>query len=305
MVVKTWCDMKFDRRDYVLENDIVWLNSNFSKILYNKDCLEQGLLLANQFYNGNQVIGLEEICNKYNVKLNIIYNQVIVQNIITMYGKTINNDSVCTERDSIVKTVFEKPKDTYLSKKIYRFLIKRKEHCEEVRDKWQHVQIEYDNNTLFSHIERCTIVNKLRSFQFKLLHRILYFNNRLFKCKLSCSSLCDFCSEDIDSIEHRFLFCRVTQGFYQDMDRWIKDRFRINYNFQSPHCIITNICKDMPLLETLLLNAKYYIYTCFIQKVIPNITVFKCKVEDLEKIERHIAEEKNSLFIHNMKWNTP
>ena len=67
--------------------------------------------------------------------------------------------------------------------------------------------------------------------------------------------------------------------------------------------MITNLCEDNRLNETILLHAKYYIYVCFIRKEMPNLIVYKSMMDDLEKTERHIAEERNLLPVHNRKWN--
>ena len=157
---------------------------------------------------------------------------------------------------------------------------------------------------MFSHIERVTIVNKLRSFQFKYLHRILFFNDKLYRWKLTNSTLCDFCSEELDSIEHRYFYCRITQAFWNDISEWVAIKFNTKCTFSNPEFITTNICSsDMSLMETLMLNAKYYIYLCFIKKTIPRIAYYKCIIEDLEKTEQYLASEKNKLCYHNQKWN--
>ncbi len=300
-IVKAWCELNFEKRKKVLQADVVWLNSNFSQTIYDRESVEKGLSTVKQFFDGNKMITIEEIYNKYGVQLNFIYYHIIVTNIKSMY--TGYEEFEQAETRSIINRIYDRPKDKLLSKNIYIHFIGRKERCENVKHKWKPIEINDDNTTLFSHIERCTIVNKLRSFQFKLLHKVLFFNDKLFKYKIINSSLCDFCNERIDSIEHRFLYCRVTQGFFHEMNLWIRKYIKTNYDFQKPYCMITNICKDLPVLETILLNAKYYIYTCYIQKKLPNIGVFKCKVEELEKIERAIAEDRNTVFIHDMKWN--
>ena len=156
---------------------------------------------------------------------------------------------------------------------------------------------------MFNHIDKVTIVNKLRSFQFRFLHRILFFNDRLFKCKLADSTLCDFCNEAIDSIEHRYFYCRITQEFWSNLSIWIKQRFNVECIFSRAHFIVTNIYRQMPLMETILLNAKYYIFTCFVRKTIPTISSFKNIVNVLETTERHIALQRNLLYAHERKWN--
>ncbi|CAH1781270.1 unnamed protein product [Owenia fusiformis] len=58
-----------------------------------------------------------------------------------------------------------------------------------------------------------TITNnvRLQCFQYKMLHRALYFNNLLVKMHKKQSSLCDICKQDKDSIEHAFIYCNDTK----------------------------------------------------------------------------------------------
>ena len=51
---------------------------------------------------------------------------------------------------------------------------------------------------------RVTLSTKLREFQYKILNRILYTNDMLFKFKniIRKSPLCYFCENDIETIEH-------------------------------------------------------------------------------------------------------
>ena len=61
--------------------------------------------------------------------------------------------------------------------------------------------------------DKITLVNKLRSFQFNFLHRIVFFNDRSFKYKLVSTTLCDFCNQATDSFDHRYFKCPVVQEF--------------------------------------------------------------------------------------------
>ena len=51
---------------------------------------------------------------------------------------------------------------------------------------------------------KTTLDTKLREFQYKILIRILYTNNMLFKLKKVNYPLCDFCEKELETIEHLF-----------------------------------------------------------------------------------------------------
>ena len=50
-----------------------------------------------------------------------------------------------------------------------------------------------------------TIYTKLRSFQFKINHNILYTNEKLHKVKISDTPLCTFCNSEIETLVHIYL----------------------------------------------------------------------------------------------------
>ena len=60
---------------------------------------------------------------------------------------------------------------------------------------------------------KATIDTKTRSFQYKLLNRIVYTNKSLFKMKLVDSPMCTFCNLLEESLEHLFCNCNCSKDF--------------------------------------------------------------------------------------------
>ena len=63
----------------------------------------------------------------------------------------------------------------------------------------------------------------LTSFQYKILHRIQTTNTYLFTCKLKNSNLCDFCSSSIETIEHKFWECPITQHLWSQLVNFLNN----------------------------------------------------------------------------------
>ena len=63
------------------------------------------------------------------------------------------------------------------------------------------------------------------------------------------------------------------------------------------------MCQIAPIIEIVMLNAKYFIYTCFLTKCIPSLRAFKYIMQKAESTERFIATNKNLLHIHKKRWN--
>ena len=220
-IVSCWCELNYTKQLNLMQDAIVWLNSDVAETLYNKECIEKGLMYVKQFYDQGNFISLSDLCNNYNVKLNI-FEYCNIRQILNSCVSNQEHDDRPEGKNllqrKLIETILNKPVEKLLSKKIYSFLISQVSHYDSVQAKWENsVVIEESTNELFENIEKFTINNRLRSFQYRFLHRILHFNDKLFKFKIATTTMCDFCNEELDSIEHRYFYCRVIQGFWTDV----------------------------------------------------------------------------------------
>ena len=62
---------------------------------------------------------------------------------------------------------------------------------------------------------RATIYTKLRAFQFKINHNILYTNERLYKIGKVESPLCCMCNTQIETLVHFFVECEKIKPFWE------------------------------------------------------------------------------------------
>ena len=53
-----------------------------------------------------------------------------------------------------------------------------------------------------------TIYTKLRSFQFKISHNILFTNEKLFRIGLKQTDKCNLCKETTETLSHLFVECK-------------------------------------------------------------------------------------------------
>ena len=61
----------------------------------------------------------------------------------------------------------------------------------------------------------CTISTKIRTFQFKFLHRRIATNTCLSKVGISDTALCDLCKTDKETLIHLFWECSVIKAFWE------------------------------------------------------------------------------------------
>ena len=77
---------------------------------------------------------------------------------------------------------------------------------------------------------KITIENKLRSFQFKLIHNILPTNQRLWKKNVKSSPTCEQCDTPCETISHIFYECSAVKIFWQKLIDWWNRKRSENIN---------------------------------------------------------------------------
>ena len=132
------------------------------------------------------------------------------------------------ERDIIGNPV--KLRDSEISQPVVTDLLQMKRCCkgiywlfiETVSVKWNHRSKWSENpqthiseelmSEYYSLNFQSTVESKLRSLQYKILQRILQTNKFLIIYKIN-DNLCYFCNNEIETLEHLFWLCPVTNNF--------------------------------------------------------------------------------------------
>ena len=71
---------------------------------------------------------------------------------------------------------------------------------------------------------KVTMENKLRCFQYKVVHNVLPTNNNLYKVKLRTSPDCDRCSHPHENLVHLLYECPSIQIFWQRVISWWNEK---------------------------------------------------------------------------------
>ena len=71
---------------------------------------------------------------------------------------------------------------------------------------------------------KVTMENKLRCFQYKVVHNILPTNSKLYKMKLRASPSCDRCNHPHENLLHLLYECPSTQIFWQIVIGWWNEK---------------------------------------------------------------------------------
>ena len=151
---------------------------------------------------------------------------------------------------------------------------------------------------------KVTLDTRTRMFQYKLLNRIVYTNKLLHKIKLSDTSLCTFCGEYEESLEHLFLHCQFSKNFWMQIVSWLNEfnitiielkdsEIMLGYTNESPH---------WTFLNHILIIGKQVIYSSRLRKSKPLFSQFIVKLKYIEHIEHYIAKRRDRINFHEKKW---
>ena len=150
---------------------------------------------------------------------------------------------------------------------------------------------------------KTTLDTKLREFQYKILNRILYTNKMLFKFKKVVSPLCDFCEKELETIEHLFFHCRKVSTFWDEL-KVVLNSLDIAIRFDIKNVLFGILDADniSILVNYILLESKYFIYRCKLNKGSLCVRLLVDKFRKTFQTERFIAKKNNKIHFHNKKW---
>lgn len=145
-----------------------------------------------------------------------------------------------------------------------------------------------DWKTKFKNIGKICCENRLREFNFKLLHRLTVTQKELRIYGVNNENRCPYCKEP-DSILHTFVECHYTQTFYAKVVDWFNAKFNSSFSPTSQEKLfgtdLTTSRNNELKLNYCLLFAKYYLYYQKLYHKDCNITEFVLKLEQKLLIE--------------------
>jgi hypothetical protein len=163
--------------------------------------------------------------------------------------------------------------------------------------------IEEEWADIYRKVITTTIETKLRSFQYKIVHNILYTNTRLFKAGLVASDLCTFCKSQKETVEHLFHGCSLVECLWQYcLDNFFR-QFGVNRLTIEEKLFGLSVNTDCYLfLNHIILLTKWYIHKCRIVNVKIEIEGLKMLICNTRMLENSISAKRNKLQYHTQKW---
>ena len=316
-VLLSWSSYKY--YNPVKFKDIVfqplWFNSFIQvdkKVLFVRNLFDAGVIYLKDISNMNgSFLRHDEVVNRFGHVPYLQYYSLISA-IPVHWKRALKHNSLENIGEPVDKQLNSFLEVKKITKYCYNVFVK--EYCTSVsdtnlKDKWQHnIQVNLDNlqawNLRFALIYKSSIDNTIRNFQFKFLHRKISTNEFLFKIGIKSSPLCNICENLTQTMNHLFLECTFVESFWKDLNDWLcKTKIRSENLSNSDICFGVVFSNNFVLINTIILYAKKFIFSCNYNNKRPSFIYFKHEITRLEKIERCIAFKRNTLFLHKRKWN--
>jgi hypothetical protein len=276
---KTWSD-----KGIKIIHDIIDENGNFKTI----GALEQKHGFRCDFLKYNSL--KDAIPKKWREKLKTI---------------KISNNTLSSEDNPHIKIKnVITPINKITNKKIYWELIEKIHVTPITKDKWmEEFNLNENNWEKIFEISKIVRDTKIRTFQYKLIFRLIPCNLYLFKIGRSNTDKCHFC-DVTDDIGHYFYECQPTKNFWQRLQTWWNTMEGDNITITKESAIIgiTNKSGDNDKLNACLQLARWHIYVEKLQEHQPFLYKFLCMLKYKIKIEKTICKSNNHTKIYNKLW---
>ena len=137
-------------------------------------------------------------------------------------------------------------------------------------------------------LQRLTTYNTyLRSFQYKILHNILFLKKKLYLFGITKSPLCSYCNTYDETPINLFCECNYTKYLWLQLNRQF--RSDLTYPLLTPQTAILGLFKDsvsnIHLINHILLLFKLYIYKSR-NKHRLNTNEFLANIVNIKKLEK-------------------
>ena len=307
-VIKHWNKivlLKNSSDDINIWEQAIWHNSYIKKNnhpIESSKWAKKGILQIKHIVNENGLISFHELREMYKLDAEdyFVY-QLVKHSIPSVWFNQLALDQNENKTEPLVEQIIKKTKCT---KFFYEILVSS---CDigniKSQEKWKEIVNDNDLNwkEIYKRTARCSIDNKLKTFQYKFLHRILPTNTFLLRINKSPSSLCGFCSCNPETFEHLFWECQEIQVFWAEIHSYMQERIPLfTYDRKK---IFFGDSKYSYIENLVIVIAKQFIFNskCCDYKI--SIKGFINVLKVTESVEKKIAQKNDRMETYLDKWS--
>ena len=301
-VIKSWITYKenfsneINVRTYPIWNSYFLQNHN---ILLKKENFEQNGLhyINNILANSGELMGYNDFQNTYRMKINFVDFYSLIHSIPRKWMAVLRD-----HRHKIKGPIFQPVLNEVLvmpkvCKGTYWKLISTLDLKRNIANKWsEHLGKQFTNEDMrdfFTLNFQCTIENKMRSFQYKILQRILTTNKFLNICGIK-EDKCYFCGIMTKTLEYLFWECPKITQFWKKIVKTLDPYINMHEILNSKSILLGVRLGQNEIPVNHLINIiKRYIYVVKCNDHNLCVEGALGKVKETFKIEQNIVRQQN------------
>ena len=298
-------------------NEVIW-NNMFIQIegkpVWYKNWHDKGIVKIAHLYDENgKLNSLDDLHQQFGIKKDhMMYNSVIsaiprqwkakLKNV--NFGKLNLYEETYVYLSKIPKLITKvKCRD------IYWHLVGKKYVTPSSIIKWQqnYIDVHFEWELIYKCAFYVARETALQSFQYKVLNRYLPCQHMLFKWNKADNSICKFCDEYCDTIEHFLVECNISRSFWNQFFIWWKMIYEVEIVINTLDILFgfANQDNDVVLnnLNFCVLLGKYFIYRCKINENTICFNHFKYELHKRLQCEKCIMQDENKIAMFNHNWS--
>ena len=305
-----WNNIKCKQNNNLKEN-LIWNNSNIKidgKTLFWKEWYEKGISYIEHLYDFRTQTFYKYSDFKYIYNVNskdyLKYYKLVKIISSSAIKDKINPSTLTAHRQKTLFEYIQTLKKT--CKRFYEIQLNNEGEIQSKQElKWQNTF--HTNDLPWKKIYvlpfTSTIDTSMRCFQYKFIMHLTATNDYLFKCKLANSSLCDFCNQYSETLEHLFWTCSHVQHLWNRLSNYLYTKnIKIKLDYKMICFGYLDKSKDTDIVNFLILTMKYFIFFMKYRKRIITFTMFKNYLDTRITIEKEIALINNKILEYNKKF---
>ena len=309
-VVQSWSTINFDDNPETIRNQIIWNNSfikNSNKLLFYKQWYAKGIKYIDHLYDKRQktIYTFEQIKTLYNLNnSDFLKYHTLIRSIPNSWKLKLKDENIIDNptNHSLLQQIQKlKSVNKFLYNKQLNSI--RKSLIIKPHIKWETEVGNINWKIVHTLPFQSLIDTKIRAFQYKYVMRIVPNNKFLYKCNISNTSLCDFCTMHVETNKHLFWECQYSRAFWTDLEVFLTgNQITLKLDYTIISLGYTEWSSSSYFLNFILIYAKYFIFKNKYSNTIPSFANFKNYLRYIEKVENVIASVKDKLTQHNEKW---
>ena len=299
-------------RIYEVDNSVpnprhlpLWFNPDI-KLPFIKKWDEMGIRWIGDIMDNNGEMKTRAMLSEeFHVNINFIdYTRLIrsVPQELILSAKQFDGDEIGPWCQQHIMAILGDRKCNQMVKK--QFMLKNSIPLPSVC-KWNNELLTPDDDSFWNKIfiipKTCNRDTWMYMFQYKILHRILATNSKLFLYKIFESPLCIYCKSADETILHLYCECDMTTGVWQDIIDWLNPQ-GFNFEYFRDSQIILGDPKMDAVINRILLTTKIAIFKNREKSKPPTLSQVLSMLKSQFKIEKFNAETTGKLRFFRGFW---